>query len=120
MPKLPANLAKAPIFDNPLRRTTAHPAQTEPANEAPNSEPKEATVIAMHAPAPAPEPAAPMRDNRDEDAALMISRITVRIDEAIHVALQTECYERRLRGEKTNVAEIAREVLGAWARRRRR
>lgn len=115
MPKLPSNLVRPapPVFDNPLRRTTA-PSTSSPelAEGSTDDHPVvDAAIIAL--PLPPVAPTAP-----STDAANLNARITVRIDDSVFVALQTECYQRRIRGEKTNVAELAREILGSWAQRR--
>jgi hypothetical protein len=47
----------------------------------------------------------------------MNHRITVRIDDATRCAIEAECHRRRIAGEKTNVAEIARGILAQWAGR---
>jgi len=48
----------------------------------------------------------------------IIHRITVRIDDATRCALEAECHRRRIAGQKTNVAEIARAILAQWTSRR--
>jgi hypothetical protein len=47
----------------------------------------------------------------------MNHRITVRIDDATRCAIEAECHRRRIAGEKTNVAEIARGILAQWVGR---
>jgi hypothetical protein len=116
MPKLPSNLVKPPAFDNPLRRTSpvhSGGAITEAAPEAvhqladnltPSERAEGATVIPISAP------------RADQDQGVTTShRITVRIDDATRRALESECYQRRIAGEKTNIAEIARGLLSQWA-----
>jgi hypothetical protein len=44
-------------------------------------------------------------------------RITVRISELTRCALEAECHRRRIAGQKTNVAEIARGILDQWRSR---
>jgi hypothetical protein len=125
MPKLPSNLVKPapPAFDNPLRRT-ASTTITEPLNTentegtAPESL---ARVISLPVtptePTFAPDAAASAEMTETttqpatETTTQLNARISVRLDDAVFVALQTECYERRVRGEKTNVAEVARKSL---------
>lgn len=124
MPKLPTNLVKPPVFDNPLRRTTPGPAAIEPADTgaepAPavpaSTEPPGGVVIAIAT-------GARTDDVRTEDArtddghelAPTPHRITLRIEDQTRRVLEAECYRRRLAGEKTNVAEIARGILRDWA-----
>jgi hypothetical protein len=45
----------------------------------------------------------------------LVHRITVRIEEPTRCALESECHRRRIAGEKTNVTEIARNILAQWA-----
>lgn len=114
MPKLPSNLVK-PIpaaFDNPLRRTTKEPSNIPSVPE----EAAMARVISL--PVPTTGPTSETPTEAELVNAPLNARISVRLDDVAFVALQTECYERRVRGEKTNVAEVAREVLGRWAQRR--
>lgn len=140
MPKLPSNLVKPPAFDNPFRRTSPAPSlSTELTADAPeaaeqlpggvviplvaSSQPADTELAAgstegaeplaagvttplvtdapADGPAVEPEPAA--------------HRITVRIDDALRCALESECYKRRIAGERTNLAEVARSILRAWA-----
>jgi hypothetical protein len=119
MPKLPSNLVKPPAFDNPLRRTGpvhAGGAATEAAPETtfrqladdPSERAEGAVVIPI---------TAPRADDHQDLAAAAVTphRITVRIDDATRCALESECYRRRIAGEKTNIAEIARGLLSQWA-----
>jgi len=117
MPKLPSNLVKPPVFDNPLRRTTpAHASLPDlstaelPASdsEAGQPEPGGGVVIPI---------ATNARPDVDPDPVPMPYRITVRIDDQTRRALEAECYRRRIAGEKTNVADIARGILKSWANR---
>lgn len=117
MPKLPENLVKPPVsaFDNPLRRTV-------PATRIEASEVSEALAGGSHTAVVIPIALAggpnhiSIDSNRD-DATAVPPRITVRIDDDIRRALETECHKRRLAGEKTNVAEVARRILTDWATR---
>ena len=129
MPRLPGNLvSKPPAFDNPLRRTT--PAHSEP------TLPVEAALPAISDTAALPHDAdasdtggeesaggivipfggSARPDSQPETIAIpMNHRITVRIDDATRCAIEAECHRRRIAGEKTNVAEIARRILAQWA-----
>jgi hypothetical protein len=112
MPKLPDNLVKPPAFDNPLRRTVPAQASIPEAPASPvndTAEPAPGGVVIPIAAAP--------RIDSQQDPALMPHRITVRIDDATRCALEAECYKRRVAGEKTNLAEIARGILKQWAKR---
>jgi hypothetical protein len=127
MPKLPTNLVKPPVFDNPLRRTTPGPAAIEPAAAsaelapaAPAStEPPGGVVIAIATGTRTEDARADswIEDTRSAELALapISHRITLRIEDQIRRALEAECYRRRVAGEKTNVAEIARGILRDWA-----
>jgi hypothetical protein len=107
VPSLPKNLVKPPVaFDNPLRRTLPVDAAMPPATlHAVNDETEHVATPLV----------APPSDERATEGTAIPPRITVRIDEATRRALETVCYQRRVAGEKTNLAEIARGVLKAWA-----
>jgi hypothetical protein len=112
MPKLPDNLVKPPAFDNPLRRTAPAPASIPEATASPVNDAAEQAlggVVISIATNPRPD--------SHHDLAPMPHRITVRIDDATRCALEAECYKRRIVGEKTNLAEIARGILQHWANR---
>ena len=134
MPKLPENLVKPPVFDNPLRRTMfAEPlavAAPELARvELPKALPVPVEAPTAHADAessakvkskpknkPIARVTAAMNDKADDKADdKATARITVRIEDTVRCALETECFNRRVTGEKTNVAEIARTILNEWA-----
>lgn len=132
MPKLPTNLVKPPVFDNPLRRTTPGPVAVEPidasAEPAPASTepPPGGVVIAIATGARADERARPdarpeartdegARPDEGHELTPTPHRITLRIEDQTRRALEAECYRRRVAGEKTNVAEIARGILRDWA-----
>lgn len=128
MPKLPTNLVKPPVFDNPLRRTTSGPAAIEPAAAsaelspvAPAStEPPGGVVIAIATGTRTEDARAngrieDTRSAEQHELAPISHRITLRIEDQIRRALEAECYRRRVAGEKTNVAEIARGILRDWA-----
>lgn len=116
MPKLPGNLVKPP-FDNPLRRTSrpelsesevAQVPRDAESNGTPNDGSPGGVVIPIAANIHA--------DNVDPEPVnvAMVHRITVRIEDPTRCALEAECYRRRLAGEKTNVTEIARNILAQW------
>jgi len=112
MPKLPINLVKPPAFDNPLRRTAPasdSEATASPANDDDDHAPS--GVVLAIAPSPRSD------GNSKPDIAPAPHRITVRIDDATRRALESDCYARRVAGEKTNIAEIARNILRNWANR---
>lgn len=136
MPKLPTNLVKPPVFDNPLRRTTPGPAALEPADA--SAEPASAAPASAEPPPPGGVVIAiatgartdegtrtePRTEARSDEGARtgegleltpMPYRITLRIEDQTRRALEAECYRRRVAGEKTNVAEIARSILRDWA-----
>jgi hypothetical protein len=130
MPKLPENTATK--FDSPLRRTSrlpqpsalvvsvhdqpassSAPAPAPEAGTAPDEVPelREAPVIALPRTRTDPPPS-------EAEQTSLSKRITVRIDDDIYRALELERLERRLAGDNANIAEVARKVLGAWAKRR--
>ncbi len=126
MPKLPENLVKPPVFDNPLRRTMlAEPIATS-THEPASAETPKAQPVSFEAPTPIShvetspkakakpkaKPAPSVTAMADEKA---VARLTVRIEDTVRCALETECFTRRVAGEKTNVAEIARTILKEWA-----
>ncbi len=53
-----------------------------------------------------------------DEGAVLPHRITLRIDEVTRLALEAENHKLRMSGKKTNVAEIARSLLAAWATRK--
>jgi hypothetical protein len=111
MPKLPDNLVKPPAFDNPLRRTApAHASIPEAAASPVNDEVEQVRGVVIPI-------ATPPRPESSPDLVPVAPRITVRIDDATRCALEAECYKRRVAGEKTNLAEIARGILKQWANR---
>ena len=147
MTKLPKNMvSKPPTFDNPLRRTTPmdgeiHAAITTAATSA-TSDPEvgegdsgasgvvlsfssvartEDALTGRSEPAISPrtEDRPDLPTTRSEPSATEFNhRITVRIDDATRCALEAEAHRRRIAGEKTNVAEIARTILARWTSRR--
>ena len=132
MPKLPGNLvSKPPSFDNPLRRTTPVHAETMlPAETLPTTTISEAAARSYTPDAGEvrggaeaggiviPFGGSTRPDNQPEATAPpMDHRITVRIDDATRCAIEGERHKRRIAGEKTNVAEIARDILTQWASR---
>lgn len=124
MPKLPENLVKPPVFDNPLRRTVFAEPVTAPTQEPASIETPKAQPVSFEAPIvhaetspktkakPKTRPAPRTTASAEEKAG---ARLTVRIEDTVRCALETECFTRRVAGEKTNVAEIARTILNEWA-----
>jgi hypothetical protein len=137
MPNLPKNLVKPPSFDNPLRKTApAHAESVTPAiSEAGFSDARslqDPDVVETRATGEARaasgegEPGGVVLafagsgrpDSHPDPAAIPIDhRITVRISELTRCALEAECHRRRIAGQKTNVAEIARGILDQWRSR---
>ena len=114
MPKLPSNLVKPPVFDNPLRRTTPAPTLLP---EPPAAEPPPPDVEAGQGGGVVIPIATNARTDGDQEPVPVPHRITVRIEDATRRALEAECYRRRIAGEKTNVADIARGILKHWTNR---
>src|SRR5215207_71637 len=128
MPKLPDNTIR---FDSPLRRTASKPAapavaqaaadaMSEPSLASPEAITSTIDVAPVMQETPVIELPRTRREIPTETAATstLEHRITVRVDDDINRALELERHERRLAGEKTNVADVARKVLAAWAKRR--
>ena len=138
-------VSKPPAFDNPLRRTTSlgdeKPATAEttaevaPTNaavspivdtdetidavDAVEGGSEQRGVVLSFAGSMRPDDRVDPTTTRVESPAGEINhRITVRIDDATRCALEAECHRRRIAGQKTNVAEIARSILAQWTRRR--
>jgi hypothetical protein len=100
MSKLPSNLVKRPAFDNPMR---------------PTEEPSLAVVASTPAVAAGP-PTLPNGETDTEEDAL-IHRVSVRFTDEQWKALHTACYERKLRGERINAAEMLRQIVDEWMAR---
>lgn len=128
MPPLPKNLvknmARPPVFDNPLRRTaspaiadTSTAPQSRPEAGEAQSEQGSNGIVIPFAGSPVDAGPEPTGTRPEPAPAENDHRITVRIDDETRCALETECHRRRIAGEKAKVAEIARSVLTQWARR---
>ena len=122
MAKLPANMVKAPIFDNPIRRTSRPDlAVVEQPVEPPAPKPVPArppAAIATAAPAPAPvDEVITSAREPDPDEAL-VHRFSVRLTQPQWEALQTRCFQLRLRGDKTNAADLIRRIVDDWIARK--
>jgi hypothetical protein len=135
MPHLPNNLVKPPTpgFDNPIRRTAkaeAVPGESPASRRMPKAEaapsespasPVSASPHDMEVSQELGGTVIPIGTNARTDShpdlsdLAMVHRITVRIDDATRRALEANCHMRRMAGEKTNVAEIARGILEHWA-----
>lgn len=96
-------------LEGPPEAELAQPAQAEP--------PATPTPIISIKQSKTPAPSA--RTAKKAAAAATSApeqRITLRIDDVLWRALETECYKRRMAGIKTNITEIARDVLNDWAK----
>lgn len=102
MAKLPANLVKTPVFDNPLRPTNTGPIAVPELPRVVTKEDGEsvATVI----------PSTEVSDGADE----LAYRISARFTEEQWRALQMACHDRRMKGQRINVAELLREIVDEW------
>jgi len=109
-------------FDPPTRIETeqqAAQAEQRPSmTTATRSEPTSSTTSATRSkrttrlkPAPTPTTEQPATEQPAPEQPAPEHRITVRIDDAIRCALETECHRRRIAGEKVTVSEIARSIL---------
>jgi hypothetical protein len=135
--KLPTNLVRAPVFDSPLRRTEPRPPNADSADIAPIA------VLRPERPIPESADLSPiiqthrgraesppeMREGaegetngevEDEHSELLVHRTTLRLPQDVHETLEREAFARRMQGERTNPASVAREVLTRWARSARR
>ena len=130
MAKLPANMVKAPKFDNPIRRTSKPELAVV---EEPTVAEVEAVVVApapkptpKPAPKPAPTPAPPPPRAEDEVITSatelaqdsLCHRFSVRLTQPQWEALQTRCFQLRLRGERMNSAELIRRIVDDWMERK--
>ena len=132
MGKLPDNFVKAPVFENPLRRT------------APNTgESPELSVVADNA-VPEPVSRAITKDMRPDSKAIAPAdkpkksraprtkasptpqhsadpyphRMTIRLSNASWEALQAESFKRSLASEKrVSPSEILRDLVDGWAKK---
>ena len=104
MAKLPEKLVQAPKFDSPLRRTAS---------------PELSVVdhVEKTLRNPMPEPVA---ENRFEDGCMqfeaddLCQRVTVRLSQRQWEAIQTECFQQRMRGKKINAAALVRDIVDGW------
>lgn len=148
--KLPSNLVKRPAFDSPFRRTTpslsvveheeaasdasldamrdhSTPVQDDVVDEPAADESAAESTLESAVPA-GPKPKARSMKRRSaagpaEGTAgeTYPHRMTVRFSVETWTMLQRERFERALAGERNvSAAEIAREVLDAWAARARK
>ena len=99
MAKLPANLVKRSMFDNPLRPTAVPQLSVAPARAA---DPIQDSIESENAPI------------GETESELEIHRVSVRFTDSQWKALQTACHARRMTGAHTNVAEMLRELVDEW------
>lgn len=107
MAKLPKKLVQAPSFDSPLRRT-ASPELTvvDKAEELRTN--------------PTPEPEARNQSSEEHaqsEAVELCQRVTVRLSQPQWEAIQTECFQQRMRGKKINAASLVRDIVDGWIAR---
>jgi hypothetical protein len=118
MPNLPKNLVKPPpAFDNPLRATSRPQPIDPPVGAHGSTDELEADVIAL------PVATADAATTKGEGDGAEIDgeyRLSVRIPMPVYIALQTEIFENRIRGKKTTMSDLARDLLEAWADRKAR
>lgn len=103
MAKLPKKLVQAPTFDSPLRRTVSPELMVVDKAEASRS-------------ASIPERAEPQLEdeNPQPEADELCQRVTVRLSQRQWEAIQTECFQQRMRGKKTNAAAFIRDIVDGW------
>lgn len=112
--KLPENLVKRPpIFDNPLRPTSATLALVDSALATSLGE-QGASALTTGA------PPVPMSSDATSPDAIdpLVHRFTVRLTDDQWKALHTASHERRMKGENTNPAELIRVLVDEWTARR--
>lgn len=115
MAKLPSNLVKKPLFDNPMRPTEERKLSVVNAElEAVSVDPAPGEVDAVET---LSRPSVEAAAEREGEGAL-VHRVTVRFTDEQWKALQTVCHERRLRGEHVSVAELVRKIVNDWHVRR--
>jgi hypothetical protein len=59
----------------------------------------------------------PDSEQEKEDEQALAHRTSVRFTRRQWEALHAECFSRRMRGEKVNVAELIREIIDEWVTR---
>ena len=104
MAKLPKKLVQAPSFDSPLRRTASP--ELAVVDEAEKSLGR-----------PMPEPEADNRSSQEHassEADELCQRVTVRLSQRQWEAIQTECFQQRMRGKKINAAALVRDIVDRW------
>ena len=108
-PRLPSNLVKAPVFDNPMRPTSVAVMPLVPSGASEEGR-------ALERPAPAESHAEDLERSgtQKEDDEALIHRMSVRFTDDQWKALQTASYQRRMRGERMNIAELLRELVDEW------
>jgi hypothetical protein len=150
MAKLPANLVKAPLFDNPIRRTAGPDLAVveAPAPSASEPGPERAAVEApvalvppvevVRAPVEAAPPLTPVRPGpaassappvttapeevitsaqEPEPEEALCHRFSIRLNQPQWEALQTRCFQLRMRGDRINAAELIRRIVDDWMAR---
>ena len=133
MAKLPANMVKAPKFDNPIRRTSKPELAVVEEPAVVEAAPVKATPALAPRPAPAPAPARtpisePPPSSHGDDEVItsateltqdsLCHRFSVRLTQPQWEALQTRCFQLRLRGERMNSAELIRRIVDDWIERK--
>lgn len=104
MAKLPKKLVQAPSFDSPLRRTVS----------------PELTVVEETERRHDNRTLEPGVDGQLEDkhsqseADELCQRVTVRLSQRQWEAIQTECFQQRMRGKKINAAALVRDIVDGW------
>ena len=101
MAKLPEKLVQAPTFDSPLRRTVS---------------PELMVVGDATALGSASKPELDRRDDEDPQLEVdeLCQRVTVRLSQRQWEAIQTECFQQRIRGKKINAAALVRDIVDGW------
>lgn len=101
MAKLPEKLVQAPTFDSPLRRTVSPELMVVEDVTASGSASK-------------PELDRPDDEHSQSEVDELCQRVTVRLSQRQWEAIQTECFQQRIRGKKINAAALVRDIVDGW------
>lgn len=103
MAKLPKKLVQAPTFDSPLRRTVSPELMVVDKAEASRS-----ASVSERATARLED------ENPQPEVDDLCQRVTVRLSQRQWEAIQTECFQQRMRGKKINAAALIRDIVDGW------
>ena len=104
MAKLPKKLVQAPSFDSPLRRTVSPELTVVDKADKPHSNPTPEPVVESR----------PSDEHLQSESDELCQRVTVRLSQRQWEAIQTECFQQRMRGKKINAAALVRDIVDGW------